>query len=238
MKIYEFNTPAQLLAGVKQTDYKSAANDFLSNEKREAWAGVTGITQFNEYLTKGYAPAVVELSEEITRSTGQGCEFTPSVSGIFYDVAAFNEGRPECMAQFVPAEENKFKTIFIEASTPSTFNGADLMKAARAVYTAVSQLELTGTRCKIVLAVSVRMRSGDHQCKLLVKNHEDPFISGYHGLLLGNHGTVRGAMYAYLSTLTKVTSIGSAMEATDPQADVNVSLKNDSPERIIKKILG
>jgi hypothetical protein len=238
MKIHEFTNIRELLNKIKETNYKSAANHFINNQENKNWTGITGKDEYMNYLLNGYAAGVEELNSEVTRAEGQAFRLVPSVAGVFYDVAAFVEDRPECMARFEAVEENTFLNININTATPSAMKGSELMKKAKAIFQAVNTLETSGTRCKITITTGVKTDdNGIHVLKLLIKDYQDTLISSYHGLLLANHGTTRGVIYSYLSQFTKKLSIGSPMDYKI-DADIEISMNEDNEKSILIKLAG
>jgi hypothetical protein len=238
MKIHDFSNIRELLNNIKKTNYRSAANEFLENSRNREWAGVAGKDEYMDYLLNGYAAGVEELSAEVTKAEGQAFRLVPSVAGIFYNVSAFIEDRPECMARFEAVEENTFLNININTATPSTIKGGELMQKAKNIFKGVNTLETSGTRCKITITTGVKTDdNGTHVLKLLIKDYQDTLISGYHGLLIANHGTTRGVIYSYLSQFTKKLSIGKPINHTI-NADIEISMNEDNEKSILIKLAG
>jgi hypothetical protein len=238
MKIHEFSNIRELINSVKKTSYRSAANEFLENSRNREWAGVAGKDEYMDYLLNGYAAGVEELNTEVTKAEGQAFRLVPSVAGIFYNVAAFIQDMPECMAKFEAVEENTFINININTATPSAMKGSELMKKAKAIFQAVNTLETSGTRCKITITTGVKTDdNGIHVLKLLIKDYQDTLISSYHGLLLANHGTTRGVIYSYLSQFTKKLSIGKPIDHKI-NADIEISMNEDNEKSILAKLAG
>lgn len=236
MKMHEFNDIRGLIDSIRPQDYRSSANDFINNNLRESWAGITGKDQYMQYLKDGYTAGVEQLEAELSKAEGQAFRFIPSVSGIFYDVSAFVEDRPECMATFAAIEENVFISININTSTPFTTSGEELMKKAAAIFNAVNTCEAGSARCKITICTGVKIAGREHIVKILVKDYQDTLITGYHGLLLANHGTTRGAIYSYLSQFSKHYSIGSPVDY-NTGADIEISMNKNTEVEILQKIL-
>jgi hypothetical protein len=219
--------------GTKQSfeRYKAGRND------TEFIGDIANFEQYESTLKNGYEIGVQEFSTE-ARTEGGRLEMVPDVCGQFWDVGAYLSGNPECMGDFVEVEANNYKTIVIDATTPAKMPARKLAAKCKAVFEAVGGLEVSGTRCKVIIRAGVYNKKGNHiqVVELMVKDFEETLIPSYHGLILGNLSTVRGVIYSYMSLYNTRPNLGYAMPTQAQPGETMVSYLTDEPEQIKNKL--
>lgn len=248
---YNFNSVYHLIdTMLKESEtgkgLKLAYNSFLAgwNQDRAAWVG--GIGKLENYintLKTGFEPAVSELKNVALNFEGLNQNLVPSICGQFGDVSKYLNNEPECMFEFEEITTNKFLTLHISGVTPYTMEAAQLMDKCKVIFNCVNNLELNGTRVKIYLSIATNETKSPaaknqvkKQIKVLIKDFNENFVPGYHGLLIGHLSTIRGLFYAYLSLHNKKSSLGSCIDSEILPGEIYVTLRNDSQQSIINKL--
>jgi hypothetical protein len=239
---FQFNSIEELIKTTEQEAPTSKGNKSAFNSwndpnggRSSFCGGVKNAKEYNDLINNGWRPAADTL--RLTEAGENKTVFFPSVSGEFNDPGAFLAGLPECMLEVITETAPRLKNIYIEAATPGFTDADTIMKKTRAIFNAVETCEQAGTRCQIFIKVGVITNGKKMILTVKAKDHSEPLIPIYHGLILGHLATVRGVMYAYLSLYSKSSSIGAPAE-DEPQPDgVTVSYQTDSPETIKNKII-
>jgi hypothetical protein len=240
--IHELISAAQQQAPSAKGTKVAYNNFFASRHHNVEWVGgIADITEYQNFVNCGYLPAVQNFDISAQTNEGNKSNFILSNCGQFGDVAKYLSGEPECMFDFSPQEINNYLTINISGVTPSTMKAKDIQEKCNAIFNAVNKLELSGTRCRILLTVctkdrTTRKQDKDVDAQVLVKDYEDNFIPSYHGLILGHLTTIRGLIYAFLSLHSMSPSLGACREAEKEEGQILISYHHDTPEAIINKI--
>lgn len=244
LQSFNFNSIAELIQTTEQeaetsTGAKNLFNRFYVNENtdRDWTGGLSGISEYKELLKNGYLPAVEQLAANQTNS-GTRFDLVPSVSGEFFDIGAYIEGRPECMGDFTQQEVNQYLTVLIECSVGYKVNGELLMGKAKTIFNCINEIEAKGTRVKIVLFSECTAEETNQKFNIYVnvKAHEENFIPSWHGLLIGHLATVRAVMYSYLSIKSLQDSIASKDVRSKPEPGTVVIELTDSETEIKRKL--
>lgn len=245
MQIY-FNSIVSLIEAIETNKEKAkgtkiAYNRFFKDNTdffTDWQGGIKNADEFNNFLKIGYLPAVEQLAAAQGTNEGSRNQLTPSVNGQFNDVAAYLTGQPECMADFMQEDENKYVVLNISGVTPAKMNAKEIMNKCKAVFSGVNFLEANGTRVKILLTVCTfdKVAKKDVNVQVLIKDFADNFVPTFHGLLIGHLATIRGIIYAYLSLYNKTKTLGSCREA-QPEAGQKLISYFLNSEKQIKEII-
>jgi hypothetical protein len=221
-------------------------NYFLNGytNDRAAWCG--GIGLLNEYintLKTGFEPAVNELKNTSLNIEGLTQSLIPSICGQFGDVSKYLNNEPECMFEFDEITTNKYLTVHISGVTPYTMDAGQLMDRCKVIFNCINNLELNGTRVKIYLSIATNETKSTtaknqvkKQIKVLIKDFNENFVPGYHGLLIGHLSTIRGLFYAYMSIHNKKNSLGACIDSEIEPGEIYIAIRKDSENTIVKKL--
>jgi len=222
--------------------FKYAFTQFYKGEAqadREQWTGgIRTADQYKELLKNGYLPAVNELGANAT-TQGNRNELTPSYSGQFFDVAAYVQGRPDCMAEFQTQETNQYLTINIDFSIGYDVKASTLMEKAKVIFNAINEIEAQGTRVKINMIAQVHATETKQRffIDVKIKDFEENFIPSLHGLFIGHLATVRAIFFSYLSLYSKQLSIGGKELIKDREPGVIYLELTDTNEQLKSKLI-
>lgn len=210
-----------------------------SNPERTDWSGgIATATEYKEIIKTGYLPAVKDL-EAMETGTGNRQELTPSLTGQFWDVAAYLEGRPECMGDFAETEINQYLTIKIEIGVPYNMGARQLLEKVKVIFDSIRQTEANGTRVRVSMFANVKATKTNQKFnfEVLIKDYENSLIPALHGLFLGHLATIRAIAYSFLSLHSKQDSIGSKdIQALKPEPGVKIIHLSDDIWKIKKDL--
>lgn len=214
--------------------YKRVYDRAVSGELEEDFYGTKGFDDFFAKISEYTVPAATGAIFSATHQNDVVAELVPSLTGIFFDPAAFNEGRPDCMADYEHTAVSKFKDIIIDTGVGSKVDISTIQKYASESLRALIDLESSGTRCRVIIGcLSIDKATGDTvKIFVLIKDHNEPLNGAFHGFLLGHPAFFRTVIISYLSLFIKSSGCG-----TPKPIPGAISYKDLAPSQIYDKII-
>jgi hypothetical protein len=223
----------------KGENYEESFESFVNDERDQDWAGTKGITDYISKLHAEVGSHYVVEQPDVKMKDGLCMDLAPAVSGQFHDVEAYLMGLPECMADFVEVEQNRYLSIRISSATKALMNYKDIQPKYELIASMIANLESAGVRCEVVIEFAPRGDQNPEQNSfdLIVKSYGDNYQPTYHGYILGNYSTVRGLGYAYWGIFNNLYGLGKQPDRQPAEKDgqIYISAAKDSIDDIKKK---
>jgi hypothetical protein len=219
----------------KQRKYSGAKIAFLrslENMQDASWTGgIKGFEDGDQFLENGFLPFVDQVKAEAAAQVRESFSLVPSVCGEFYDVGAYLQGRPDCMAEITQDNPVRFLDIVVNTGVSCDMSGKELMKRAAALYSLIDSAEAQGIKVNLQIIAAVKPPV-DLLVSVNVKQYNDRLNPALFGFVLGHAGFLRCYLFAYLSLISKRKSIGAPADYTPKPGQLYIAFKDLTPEQI------
>lgn len=195
------------------TGNKHTYNSAMKAGDRPSFFGCDGWQAGRELMNSFESAANKELLNA-GQQVNNSFALVPEVCGQFNDVVAYISGQPDCMANFETAAVYNTQEIFINLAVPHYITPQQLQKIADDVFSMVYNLEMTGTRCKIIAGINCKDRNTGicHQVTVGVKDFHDPLNGSLHSYMLGSGTFMRVFLLSFLSLLSSDQAVGAIVD--------------------------
>ena len=155
-----------------------ASNDLRgsSEEGSGGWAGTETYAEAMNLLRHGWPEGTAKLKKALagTNLTITRLEPAFDVTGLGFDLDRVLAGEPEDMLYFMdtPDGQAKFVTVYVQLDYPSSRSASEVIKRGACVLSKIQQLELDGTRVKIVGYFRGQARNNKLQHTMVLKHFE------------------------------------------------------------------